>query len=246
MATYYGILEMPTMLMVDKQGKVVSLQSCGSELDHLLERLLGPAFVPSGRLTSIDLQPRANIKLAESFEATDRPNNLAELPQGEQVLAGVKFAIGTSLIQLDNKYLPEKLRKGKAEAIPIDKKFTRLYILHGTQWGTAGDGTLIGQYRLHYEDGTEAAIPIVLGEDVRDWWNADGSQAVTRGIVAWVGQNVATRKVNSWLRLYLAAWENPHPEKKVVSIDFLREGPSDAGPFCVAMTVEEPAAEKTR
>jgi WD40 repeat protein len=207
---------------------------------------LGPACVPTGRLTSIDLQAKANIGLTESFEAAGGPNNLAELPQGEQVLAGVKFTIGKSLIQLDDTHLSEKLRKGKAEAISVDKTFSRLYILHGTQWGYGDDGTLIGQYRVHYQDGTVAAIPIVLGEDVRDWWNVDRSEAVTRGIVAWAGQNGVTRQGNVTLRLYLAVWDNPHPEKKVVSIDFLRDGPTVAGPFCVAMTVEEPAVGKTR
>ena len=78
------------------------------------------------------------------------------------------------------------------------------------------------------------AIPIVLGEDVRDWWNLDPSKAVTRGIIAWDGQNVVTRQASIRLRLYLAVWDNPHPEKTVVDIDFMRVGPSDADPFCVA------------
>jgi len=251
-AKYYGVFETPTMLVVDKQGKVVSFQVGDDELDRLLDRLLGPACLPTGRLTSIDLQPDSNVRLTESFDGTNEvPNNLAKLPQGEQVLAGVKFTIGKRLIQLDEMHVPDNLKKGKAEAISVGKTFTRLYILHGAQWAytiidgvptaSAVDGALIGQYRLHYEGGTEAYIPIVLGEDVRDWWNRDRSKTVTRGIVAWVGQNDATRQNNVGLRLYLAAWDNPHPEKKVVSIDFLRDGPSKAGPFCVAMTVEEPA-----
>jgi len=202
--------------------------------------------VPTGRLKSIDLQAKANLRLTESFDGSGRPNNLAELPQGEQVLAGVKFTIGKSLIQLGNRYLPDKLRDVKAVAIPVDKTFTRLYILHGTQWGPADDGMLIGQYRLHFEDGTVAAIPIVFGEDVRDWWNGDGSKAVSDAIVAWDGQNAASGKEKFRLRLYLAAWDNPHPEKKVVSIEFLRDGPTDAAPFCVAMTVEEHAAGNNR
>jgi len=229
------------------------LQCSGGELDHLLDRLLGPACVPTGRLTSIDLQPKANVGLTENLETTGPPNNLAELPQGEQVLAGVKFTIGKSLIELDTKHLPEKLRKVKAEAISVDKTFTRLYILHAAQWApeedgapsaSAGGGAPIGQYRLHYDDGTEAAIPIVLGDDVRDWWDLDHSKPVTRGIVAWVGQNAVTRQNHLGLRLYLAVWDNPHPEKRVVSIDFLRNGPSEAAPFCVAMTVEESATGK--
>ena len=35
------------------------------------------------------------------------------------------------------------------------------------------------------------------------------------------------------------AWENPHPTKKVVSIDYVKVGDTPAGPFCVAMTLEE-------
>ena len=239
MAAYYGILEAPTMLVVDKQGKVVSLRACEGELDRLLDRMLGPACMPAGLLTTLDLQPKANIELTESFEGGERPNDLAELPQGELFLAGVKFIIGKRSIHLD------KLRNPKAEAISVDKKFTRLYVLHGILHGMTDDGTLIGQYRLHYEDGTVADIPIVIGEDVRDWWNLDRSKTATRGIVAWVGQNVFTRKLHLELRLYLSVWDNPHPEKKVVSIDFLRDGPSDAAPFCVAMTIEEPVPGKT-
>jgi len=44
--------------------------------------------------SDINLQPKANLRLTESFEAAERPDNIAELPQGEQVLAGVKFTIG--------------------------------------------------------------------------------------------------------------------------------------------------------
>ena len=76
-------------------------------------RFLSRPFVPTGRLTSIDVQAKANIKLTESVEASGPPNDLAELPQGERVLGGVKFTIGNSLIQLDGTHLPEKLRKQK-------------------------------------------------------------------------------------------------------------------------------------
>jgi hypothetical protein len=42
MATYYGVMGIPTVLLVDKQGKVVSLRARGAELDKLLEEQLGP------------------------------------------------------------------------------------------------------------------------------------------------------------------------------------------------------------
>ena len=42
-ATYYGILGIPTVLLVDKEGKVVSTRARGDELGRLLGELLGPA-----------------------------------------------------------------------------------------------------------------------------------------------------------------------------------------------------------
>ena len=43
------------------------------------------------------------------------------------------------------------------------------------------------------------------------------------------------------LRLYVTRWENPHPEKKVRTIDFI-SSTTHAAPFCLAMTVEEGTA----
>ena len=42
MATYYGISAIPTAILVDQEGKVVSLRARGSELDRLLADILGP------------------------------------------------------------------------------------------------------------------------------------------------------------------------------------------------------------
>jgi thiol-disulfide isomerase/thioredoxin len=42
-ADYYGILSIPTVILVDQQGKVVSLHARGPELGKQLEKLLGKA-----------------------------------------------------------------------------------------------------------------------------------------------------------------------------------------------------------
>ena len=42
-ATYYGIMGIPTVILVDKEGKVVSTRARGPELGKLLAELLGPA-----------------------------------------------------------------------------------------------------------------------------------------------------------------------------------------------------------
>jgi thiol-disulfide isomerase/thioredoxin len=41
-AEYYGVMAIPTVILVDKEGKVVSTQARGPELAKQLEKLLGP------------------------------------------------------------------------------------------------------------------------------------------------------------------------------------------------------------
>ena len=58
----------------------------------------------------LDLQPQANQKLKENFhyECPNAPNSLGALPTGEQALAGVKFKVGESCIQLGSKRLTDR------------------------------------------------------------------------------------------------------------------------------------------
>jgi dipeptidyl aminopeptidase/acylaminoacyl peptidase len=202
--------------------------------------LVGPRHRPQGKLVCLDLRQHANRKLAEKLSPT-ADNDLKELPQGEQTFAGVKFRIADSAIQLASTRLSDAPRT--VEGIPVQGRMNRLYILHSSQWGDAQfdvrDGTTIGRYEVCYADGGRATIPVVSGEDVRDWWSHTRDKSVTRGQVAWVGRNAAVRKSNLYLRLYLAAWENPHPEKIVASLDYVSTMTA-AAPFCVAMTAEEP------
>src|SRR5262249_25724585 len=53
----------------------------------------------------VDLQPKANQKLKEPFHGSTDANNLAELKQDKQTLAGLRFKIGEALIQLANENL---------------------------------------------------------------------------------------------------------------------------------------------
>jgi hypothetical protein len=92
---------------------------------------------------------------------------------------------------------------------------------------------------VHYEDKGVATIPVVYGQDVRDWFFVDGEKGVRRGSVAWTGDNKRAKEVGARIRLYLTTWVNPRPDKKVIRIDYLsKKDKTVAAPFCVAMTVE--------
>src|SRR5207249_5502983 len=159
----------------------------------------------------LELQPKANQKLTDNLHQEQfEGNNLAELPKGESLFGDVKFKVEEKLIQLRSKYVQNK--PDKVESIKVGKKFAKLYILHATGFGAFGnpgdalyinDGTAIGYYTIKYEDKSEEIIPIVYGEDVRDWFNHDQSKPVSRGKVAWEGENEFARQFNAKLRLYL-------------------------------------------
>ena len=56
MATYYGVAAIPTVILVDKEGKVVSLQARGAELGRLLQAQLGA--VEAENAHDVEEQPR--------------------------------------------------------------------------------------------------------------------------------------------------------------------------------------------
>ncbi|MCI0460366.1 MAG: hypothetical protein L0Z62_25720 [Gemmataceae bacterium] len=200
------------------------------------------------KFSYVDLQPRANQKLTDNFGG-DQGNTLASLPKGEQTFEKVKFKIGDGLLQLGGPLLKAQ-KPDRVEGVQVGKVFARLHLLHATQYGSLSgiiaDDTEIAKYVVHYEDGTTATIPVVYGRDVRNWWFSIKEKGVTRGKVAWTGENEATKQTLSRpknaqrrLRLYLGTWENPHPTKRVLRIDYVKVGDNPAAPFCVAMTLEE-------
>jgi hypothetical protein len=211
--------------------------------------LLGAAPAPPEKFTFVDLQPYANQKLTDGFGSGVPENNLAGLAKGGQTFAGVNFKLGKSVIQLDSKLLNVK-RPTKVEGIKVGKTCAKVHLLHACEYGNGSatgqegdplfvkDGTQIAEYKVRYDDGTSASIPVVYGEDVRDWWFTADSKGVSRGKVAWTGDNDYAKEAQSRIRVYLSSWENPHPGKTIASIDYLRTGDSPAAPFCVAITLE--------
>jgi hypothetical protein len=186
-------------------------------------------------MTPLDLQPKANQKLTESVNSeTNLTNTLAGLKTGKQTLEGIPFKIGEKLIQLGSKSITDKPEK--VEGIKVGQAVTKLHFLHATHYRTEDD-TVIGKYIANYEDNTKEEIEIVYGKDVRDWWNYPCAPGASRGKVVWKGENEAAKGYNATLQLFLMTWENPHPNKKVTSLDFV-SAQTEAAPFCVAITAE--------
>jgi hypothetical protein len=199
---------------------------------------------PNGQAAFISLLPKANLKLTQPLGRGHEGNDLAEVPLGERYFGTKAFKVENCLIHLGGARLDNKPLS--VEGIKVGRKFARLNLLQGTLFGGEGkpgdpnftaDGTLIGEYRVHYDDKTTAVIPIIYGQDVRDWHNRDDTKAVTRGALGWKGSSPFARQFNTSLRLFVSSWENPHPRKLITTIDF-RSANTICAPFCVAMSGE--------
>jgi len=168
-------------------------------------------------------------------------NDLRSLPVGKVTFNGVPFfildpdAYEKSCLLFASRSR-EVSRLVRVEGIRVGQKgVAALHCLHAAGWN-APTGTPIGRYVAHYEDGTEAVQPIVLGLNIGSWWG-DGQEHGPACEVAWVGDNPATRRWGTHAVLYQHRWANPHPDKRWVSLDV--EGYWLAcNPFVVAVTVE--------
>jgi hypothetical protein len=217
----------------------------GAVLAYCVALVAAP--VPPEKITYIDLQPKTNHKLKDNFHSGRDGNNLSAVPQGEQKFEGVPFKVGEGLIQLGGKTLPDLPEK--VEGIPVGQVFAKLHILHATGYGGGPnqegsdwfvpDDTLIGKYVVRYEDKTTEEIEVVYGKDVRDWWFLPSEKDVSRGKVAWKGENELSKQSGAGIRLYLTTWKNPKPTKKVVGIDYVSTKTTAAAPFCVAISAEK-------
>jgi hypothetical protein len=189
-------------------------------------------------LAFLDLTKHANQKLKEDFNnGRYAGNNLASLPAGKQTFAGVKFLIGTGLMQMGSTSI--KGKPEKFEGIKVGRMMKRLHFLHATAF-SAADGTVVARYIVHYADKTRTEVEVAYGKDVVDWWSYSGQKAPTQGKLAWEGENAPAKEHDVKLRLYLMTWTNPHPKKKVVSLDFVATvAETGVAPFCVAITADD-------
>ena len=129
---------------------------------------------------------------------------------------------------MKNKTYPREIK-----GIKIGRRCTRLHFLHSAGWAADG-GTVVGRYVLRYSDGSSQTLPIVYGEDVRDWWiGTDKVVQLKHAQVAWQGLTSNGDAV----RIYKRTWENPQPDREVASIEFI-SNMTICAPFLLAITVE--------
>jgi hypothetical protein len=113
----------------------------------------------------------------------------------------------------------------------------RFHFLHAACYADqVPDGTQIGSYVVHYLNGQQRLVPLVIGQDLADWWQQPNEQGKPF-VVAWTGSNRLSASLHRRIRLFKTTWRNPRPDLTILSIDF--EAKHNKGsPFLVAITVE--------
>ena len=190
----------------------------------------------TAKFSPIDFQKQANHKRKDDFHSGKYPGNTLDL-SGEQKLLKISFNIGEGVLQLGSTELKDKPEK--ITGIKVGKKLTNFHFLHATAYFLEEEVT-IGNYKVHFADGTSETIPIVNGKDVTDWWKYPFSKAPSTGKVAWEGNNQAGKEFDAAQWLFLSSWKNPKPDVSVTSVDFVSTMDTRCAPFCVAITAEEP------
>ncbi|EIP97085.1 beta-galactosidase/beta-glucuronidase [Opitutaceae bacterium TAV1] len=181
------------------------------------------AVIPAGREIFIDLSAHANQGFADDGKrggwTAQGPDDFAGMPTGLQELRGVPFRIidpaangGKSCLVLRGSERPGF--PARIDGLPVNRKLTRLFFLHASAW----PGDDVGRYRLHYEDGTHHDYLLVNGRNIGDWRTPRELPEATPVIVR------GNRQGTGLVGVYRAVLENPHPQKKILTIDFLSSG----------------------
>ncbi len=206
-----------------------------AQADFLRAKGIAPRVSPTTP-DAIDLSSYYNFSLAERWHASPEGSDLSELPQGVQNLDGIKFDI-RGAIQVGFRAITGEPYPKEVSGIAVHRRCQRLHFLHsainaiGTPYGTE-----IGHYRIHYADGGETRIPLVIGRHLGDWYEQP-RESGAQWQVAWTGANKSSRALNRKIRLFKTTWQNPQLETVVETIDIVSTQ-DDVAPFVVAVTTE--------
>lgn len=171
----------------------------------------------------IDLAPYANRSFRDDVSGdgkggwTDEgENDFRTMPLGSVRAAGIPFRIldpaennGVSCLVLRGTQRPHF--PAAITGIRINEKLSRVFFLHTSTWGGSNRA---GAYRFHYEDGTTVDCLLQGGGNIGDWWNIFSLPDARIGIERKNPQNQT-------VACYVTEWENPKPELRIVSMDFL-------------------------
>jgi beta-galactosidase len=190
----------------------------------------------------IDLKPYANRGFSDDKTNdgkggwTDQgDNDFRTMPLGTQTLVGIPFDIinpnnnqERSCIILGGTQRP--MFPKEIKGINVEQMLSRLFFLHTSAWGSK-PGQEMAYYQINYKDGTYDRIKLINSLNIADWWSNNTLLGEAKLAVC------TTNSQNRQICAFATVWENPYPDKKIASVDFVATG--DAVPILIAMTGEK-------
>lgn len=196
--------------------------------------------VTAAASSAVDLSQYFNGTLDKSWvPGFEAGNNLASLPRGRQELGGVVFDI-QGIVQLQGQVWEKQGHRfpQRVDGIHIGRSCARLHLLHANSGSADPPGTTVAMLVLHYADGTEEQLPINQGEHILDWWVwKDTMPSDLNTVIAWTGENPAVTQRGKKIRLLRTTFENPKPDLKLVTLDYV-SAMAGGAPFLLALTAE--------
>ena len=201
--------------------------------------------------TMIDLKPYLNTALTDSPASPvgNMDDNMAELPSGKNVFAGVPFDV-KGIIQLNGAVMSlfKKNYPNQVGPIRINRPCAKIHLLHGCNAILSRDfGRSVAKLVLHYADGSTNEIFVVAGKHLFDWWAPLFTTGVDPRFLqtapgterAWTGSNpyIKANQPDESLVLYKSTFDNPRPDVPLASLDYVSTM-TESAPFLVGLTVE--------
>lgn len=154
-------------------------------------------------------------------------NDMRNLPCGTitRLQGGIPFRIlnpaengGRSCLVLKGKERPGF--PNRVTGIPVNTLLNAIYVLHTAMY--AREPGIAIRYILRYEDGSSQEFAADTRYDLPDWWQAQDKR------------NAKVVYRDEKKSLFVSEFINPHPNRKIVSIDMVSEGV--AIPVVIAIT----------
>jgi len=188
---------------------------------------------------AVNLDKYFNISIHDSARTfgwlgQGKGNDLRTLPAGITNLKGTPYMLPDGKISKAAAILlrgPALTNDFPREVcgIHVGRTANTLHFLHTSAWSECRD-TQVGEYVIHYEDESCERIPLVYGQNISAWTDADHVHTCR---LVWRSRTTDGRIIH--LRSF--DWENPHAEKPIKSIDFISNG-SQCSPVLIAITGE--------
>tara|TARA_B100000900_G_C20525394_1_gene693947 strand:+ start:16 stop:1224 length:1209 start_codon:yes stop_codon:yes gene_type:complete len=196
----------------------------------------------------LDRSYNASISHYSGWHADHENYDLRFLPE-KYDQTGVPFDI-RGIIQLNSGFYPDGRTindfwgltindieyPDEVRNIKINSKANKIHFLTGLIYkNSISDGATAANLIIHFEDGSNATMPLVVNKDVYNWWSVHHAENgnIKPENIGFVGDNyLGNERI-----LTKPIWENPTPEKIITHIDFV-SGKVAAGPFLVGITLE--------